>query len=52
MPLPVSMLPFIARRLAATIPVLVIAYPLVTVVLPAMFRAAVPEVVRTVLSLI
>lgn len=41
-----------ARCLLLTIPVLMIAYPVVTVVVPAVFRAAVPEVVRSVLSLI
>lgn len=34
------------------VPVLAIAYPLVTIVLPAVLRAVVPDVVRSVLSLI
>ena len=34
------------------VPVLAIAYPVVTVVLPAVVRAVVPDVVRTVLSLL
>lgn len=34
------------------LPVLAIAYPLVTVVVPNLIRAVVPEVVRSVLSLI
>jgi ATP/ADP translocase len=41
-----------ASYLLLTIPVLVIAYNVVTVLVPAVFRAAVPEVVRTLLSLI
>jgi len=41
-----------ARCLLLTIPVLVVAYPVVTVVVPAVVRAVMPEVVRTVLSLI
>ncbi|MGD0568550.1 MAG: hypothetical protein ABSA78_09105 [Candidatus Sulfotelmatobacter sp.] len=34
------------------VPIVVIAYPLVTCVLPAIARALVPDVVRSVLSLI
>ena len=34
------------------IPAVLIAYPIVTVVVPAVLRAVVPEVVRTVLSVI
>jgi len=34
------------------VPVLAIAYPVVTAVLPAVVRAVVPDVVRTVLSLL
>jgi hypothetical protein len=34
------------------VPAVVIAYPLVSVILPAVIRAVVPEVVRTVLSVI
>jgi hypothetical protein len=34
------------------IPLLIIAYPVVTMVLPAMLRCIVPNVVRSVLSLI
>ena len=34
------------------IPLIVIAYPIAAVVVPAVIRAVVPEVVRTVLSLI
>jgi hypothetical protein len=34
------------------LPLIAIAYPLVTVVVPAVIRAVVPEAVRTVLSLI
>jgi hypothetical protein len=33
------------------VPVIAIAYPVVTVVVPAVVRAVVPDVVRTVLSL-
>jgi hypothetical protein len=40
------------RCLLLTIPALAIAYPVATVVLPALFRAVTPQVVRTVLSLI
>jgi hypothetical protein len=41
-----------SRCLLLTIPVLMIAYPLVTVVVPAIVRALVPEAVRAVLTLI
>ena len=34
------------------VPLLVVAYPVVTVVVPTVIRAVVPEVVRTVLELI
>ena len=34
------------------LPVIAVAYPVVTVVLPSLVRAVVPEVVRTVLHLI
>jgi branched-subunit amino acid permease len=40
------------RCLLLTIPALAIVYPLVMVVVPAVFRAVTPQVVRTVLSLI
>jgi hypothetical protein len=40
-----------ARCLLLTLPVLAVAYPVVTVVVPAVVRAVVPEVVRSVLSL-
>lgn len=40
------------RCLLLTIPALAIAYPVVTLVVPAIIRAVVPEVVRSVLSLI
>ncbi len=35
-----------------TLPLFVLAYPLVTIVLPALVRALVPEVVRSMLRLI
>jgi len=38
-------------RLLLAVPLVVIAYSVVTVVLPTVFRAVVPEVVRSVLSL-
>jgi hypothetical protein len=41
-----------ARCLMLTIPALMVAYPVVTVVLPAVFRAVTPPVVRTMLSLL
>jgi hypothetical protein len=34
------------------VPLIVIAYPLVTMVVPAVLRAVIPDVVRSVLSLI
>ena len=34
------------------VPVVAIAYPVVTVVVPAVIRAVIPEVVRSVLSMI
>ena len=39
-------------RLLLALPLVAIAYPLVMIVLPAVIRAVVPDVVRTVLSLI
>jgi hypothetical protein len=39
-------------RMLLAIPLLIIAYPVVTMVLPAMLRCIVPNVVRSVLSLI
>ncbi len=44
-------LPPKARMLLA-IPVIAIAYPLLTIVLPALLHAVVPDVVRSVLRLI
>jgi hypothetical protein len=41
-----------AARMALTIPLLLMAYPVVMVLLPAALRAMVPDVVRSVLSLI
>jgi hypothetical protein len=38
--------------LLVTLSVLVVAYPVVTMVVPAVVRAVVPETVRTVLSLL
>lgn len=38
--------------LLLAVPILAIAYPVVTLVVPAVIRAVVPEVVRTVLRLI
>jgi hypothetical protein len=38
-------------RLLLALPLVVIAYPFVTLVLPAVIRAIVPEAVRSVLSL-
>jgi hypothetical protein len=38
--------------MALTIPLLLMAYPVVMVLLPAALRAMVPDVVRSVLSLI
>jgi len=34
------------------VPLIVIVYPLVTIVVPALLRAVIPDVVRSVLSLI
>jgi hypothetical protein len=39
-------------RMLLALPLIAIAYPLITIVLPAMIRAVVPDVVRSVLSLI
>ena len=39
-------------QLLLALPLLAIAYPLVTCVIPALIRAVVPDVVRSVLSLI
>jgi hypothetical protein len=39
-------------RMLLAIPLLVIAYPVVTMILPAILRSIVPNVVRSVLSLI
>jgi ATP/ADP translocase len=39
-------------RMLLALPIVVIAYSVVTVLLPALFRAVVPEVVRSVLRLI
>jgi hypothetical protein len=39
-------------RMLLAVPIVVIAYPLLTSVLPAIARALVPDVVRSVLSLI
>jgi hypothetical protein len=39
-------------RMLLAIPLLVIAYPVVTLILPALLRSIVPNVVRSVLSLI
>jgi hypothetical protein len=39
-------------RMLLAVPAIVIAYMIVTIVLPAVVRAAVPEVVRSVLKLI
>jgi hypothetical protein len=38
-------------RLLLALPLIAIAYPLVTIVIPAAIHAVVPEVVRSVLSL-
>ena len=38
-------------RLLLALPLLAIAYPAVTIVLPAILRAIIPDVVRSVLSL-
>jgi hypothetical protein len=34
------------------VPLVVIAYPIVTIIVPALLRAVIPDVVRSVLSLI
>ena len=39
-------------RMLLTIPLILIACPVVTILIPARIRAAVPDVVRSVLSLI
>ena len=39
-------------RMLLAIPVIALAYPVVTIVLPALLHAVVPDVVRSVLSLI
>jgi hypothetical protein len=39
-------------RMLLTIPLIVIAYPIVMILLPAIIHAIVPDVVRSVLSLI
>ncbi|HTC47874.1 MAG TPA: hypothetical protein VK722_11160 [Candidatus Aquilonibacter sp.] len=39
-------------RVTLAIPLIVMAYPVVMIVVPALVRALVPDVVRTVLSLI
>ncbi len=39
-------------KLLLALPILAIAYPVVTIVVPDVIRAVVPEVVRSVLSLI
>ena len=39
-------------RMLLTIPLLVIAYPVITMIVPAILRNIVPNVVRSVLSLI
>jgi hypothetical protein len=39
-------------RIMVAIPLIVVAYPVVMIVLPAVIRAIVPDVVRSVLSLI
>jgi hypothetical protein len=39
-------------RALLTIPLIVIAYPIIAILIPALIRAAVPDVVRSVLSLI
>ena len=38
-------------RMLVAIPLLIIAYPVMTMILPAMLRSVVPNVVRSVLSL-
>jgi hypothetical protein len=39
-------------RMLLTIPLILIAYPVVMILIPALIRATVPDVVRSVLSLI
>ena len=39
------------RFMLLAVPLIAIAYPVVTIIVPAVIRAAVPEVVRTVLQL-
>jgi len=39
-------------RVLLAVPVLAIAYPVIMILLPAVIRAVIPDVVRTVLSLI
>ncbi len=39
-------------RMLLVLPVIALAYPVITLVLPAMVRALLPDVVRSVLSLI
>jgi len=39
-------------RMLLAIPLLIVAYPVVMILLPAIIRSLVPEVVRSVLSLI
>jgi hypothetical protein len=39
-------------RIFLAVPIVVIAYPVITILLPAIVRAVIPDVVRSVLSLI
>jgi hypothetical protein len=39
-------------RMFLAVPIVVIAYPVITILLPAIVRAIIPDVVRSVLSLI
>jgi hypothetical protein len=39
-------------RMFLAVPIVVIAYPVITILLPAIVRAVIPDVVRSVLSLI
>jgi hypothetical protein len=53
----VAMRAYLARlapktRMLLTIPLILVAYPVVMIVLPAIIHALVPDVVRSVLSLI
>ncbi len=41
-----------ALRVALALPLLAVAYPVILIVIPALIRAAVPDVVRSVLNLI